>query len=102
MKQKELERLYQHEIKGIKYSKSKVTWMEYGEKCTKHFLQLQNRNISRKNIVKLLNEYGTAVTSTNDMLLMDYYTNIFKEENFSWFDFMRSCPHPKLTDEQQI
>ncbi len=43
--------------------------MEYDEKCTKHFLQLQNRNKSRKNIGKNMDEQGTVVLSINDILI---------------------------------
>lgn len=85
VKQNALERLYQYKINGIIY-RSKM-WMEYGEKCTKHFLQLQKRNI--------LNEDGTASTNSILKILMDHYSEIFKEEdfkstNFSLSDFMSS------------
>ena len=50
------------------YYKNKSNWMEYGEKCTKLFFNLQYRNATNSFLLKLVTNDGVTHDSPNDIL----------------------------------
>ena len=64
--QAELEKLREPKIQGL-ITRSRVTWYEQGEKCTKYFLSLEKRNNSRKSIHCLKSDSG-ILTKKCDIL----------------------------------
>ena len=72
-----MEELFQ-ERSSVIYYKNKANWMEYGEKCTKLFFNLQNRNATKTNVLKLVTNDGVTNDSPNDILkeLVKYFKNM--------------------------
>ena len=66
-KQKELEELM-HERSNVIYYKNKANCVEYGEKCTKFFMNLQYSNANKNNLQKLVTEDGVIYDSPNYIL----------------------------------
>ena len=62
--------------------KSRCRYEELGEKPTKYFLNLENRNYQEKVIQYLIDENGEEVYETKDILEVqkNYYKNLYKEE----------------------
>ena len=65
-KQKEMEELIQ-ERSSVIYYNNKANWMEYGEKCTKLFFNLQYINATKLFLLKLVTNDGVTHDSTNDI-----------------------------------
>ena len=70
--------MYTLRVNGIIY-RSRATWMEKGEKCTAHFLRLNQRNSARKNIMSLYTPNGTLLTSPQEILAeeVDYFKTYY-------------------------
>ena len=56
------------ERSSVIYNKNNANWMEYGEKCTKLFFNLQNRNATKTNVLKLVTNDGVTHESPNYIL----------------------------------
>ena len=48
--------------------RSKADWTEFGEKNTKYFLNLEKRNYKNKCITKLIDEKGTEINNSEEIL----------------------------------
>ena len=61
--------------------RSKAKWVEDGEKCTKFFMQLENRNYKSK-YIKSLNWKNNILRDPNDILSaqQDFYVNLYTEQ----------------------
>ena len=89
-------------------TRSKIQWVEQGEKNTKYFLNLEKRNYNQKYIKKLIVNDSEIVTDPNKILEEEkqyyqklYCTKKYSTENYS--EFLQNNHLPKLTElEQQI
>ena len=66
-KKKTLENLRKVKIQGI-ITRSRVRWIEEGEKPTKYFLSLEKRNFISKTIPMLCTENNTLITDQKEIL----------------------------------
>lgn len=63
----ELESLRETKIKGIML-RTKVTWLDSGEKPSKYFLNLENRNYTNKLIPKIIRDSGEEIFKQDEIL----------------------------------
>lgn len=63
--------------------RSRSRYEDLGEKPTKYFLQLENRNYTNKVINKLIDENGNELTSTKEILKCQqiFYKNLYDDTN---------------------
>jgi hypothetical protein len=59
------------ERSSVIYYKNRVSWMEYGEKCTKFSFNLQHRNATKNDLLKLVTNDGVTHDSPNNILKED-------------------------------
>ena len=73
--------LYEQKIKGAMF-RSKVKWIEEGEKPTKYFFDLEKRNFNKKTISSLTSENG-IITNQNQILneIYIFYKNMYVSSN---------------------
>ena len=76
--QKKLQEIRNEYIKGL-FVRTKVKWIEHGEKPTKYFLSLEKRNYINKTINKLMLDNGCSTTMQSDILLEieKFYTKLY-------------------------
>ena len=76
----DLETKRNSEIKGS-ILRAKVRWLDSGEKPTKYFLNLENRNYTSKLIPKIILESGEEIFNQEDILgeQKNYYENLYSE-----------------------
>ena len=88
-KKQELESLRAVTVQG-QIVRSRMQWLSKGEKPTKFFCKMENRNYLEKNIKKLELKDGSIITQQQDILLSisDFYRNLFKR-----------CPNSKSLQE---
>ena len=105
-KKRELENIRQKRLKGS-IIRSRARWVEEGEKPTRYFLNLENRNYVSKIIPKLEKENNITLTKQEDILeeVKSFYENLFKEENINYVntvdhnnleEWLRETNIPKL------
>jgi exonuclease III len=73
-KQKEMEEIRKNKMKG-QCIRSRVKWVDEGEKPTKYFACLESRNYISKQIPKLITEDGCTISNQED---------IFRGRNWLW------------------
>ena len=86
-KKVELERLRSIKVKGD-LVRSRIQWLHEGEKPTKYFKNLENKNFIEKTIKKIQLKNGTLVTKQEDVLhhIREYYLDLFKSRDDNIFD----------------
>ena len=74
-------RIRKEELNGA-LIRSRANWLEYGERPSKFFLNLENKNKVNKNISEIKLEDGTTLDSQQDILneLADFYEGLYKEK----------------------
>ena len=81
---KELEEIRRKKMEGIKI-RSRVRWIDEGEKMSKYFCGLENRNFVSKTMSTLIKENGEELSEQKDLLkeTQTFYENLYcnKEEN---------------------
>lgn len=100
----EYERINENETKG-RFIRSRSKWIEFGEKNSKFFFQLEKRNYNKKLITNLtVNE--NSITDPNEILkeCNNFYKTLYTETSN---DSVDDCPffeieHPKLTNEDKL
>ena len=77
----EIENLLEYEIRGREI-RTKIKFLEEGEKPTKFFLTLEQRNFNKKNINRLRTSSGSDVTSAKDILseIKTFYTDLYSKK----------------------
>ena len=89
-KNAELEKLRNIRIKG-NLVRSRIQWLHEGEKPSKYFSNLENKNFIEKTIKKLQLRNGRIVTDQREVLhhIREYYVDLFKnrDENIADIDF---------------
>ena len=85
----ELEEIRQEKVQGI-IVRSRAYWHEYGEKCSKYFLNLENRNYLERKIQRLIKDDGEEINCEKEILkeLSRYYSQLYEKKdqisNQSW------------------
>ena len=85
--------------------RSRARWVEYGEKPTNYFVNLEKRNSVNKSISHLQNSKGESVRNQDQILeeTLSFYTNLYESKddklNLEKFDqrLLRS-DFPNLTE----
>lgn len=99
----ELERLKSAQVR------SKIKWIDEGEKNTRYFLNLEKSRANRKLFPNLELDDGTTVVDQFEILKgqREYYTNLYNkqldDENMTRHadNFTEDCAIPRLTDEDK-
>ena len=106
-----LNKIYDFETKGL-ITRSRVRWLEEGEKSSKYFCNLENRSWQKKNISRLEDTEGNLITNPAEILknIQAFYDNLYSfqddtqgvidesEINESLFDKLNI---PKLCEDQK-
>ena len=81
-KKKELQVIRENKIKGQQV-RSKLQWLKEGEKPTKYFCNLENKNFIEKTVKKLQNEKGQFLTEQKEILrtIRNYYASLFQNRD---------------------
>lgn len=101
----ELETLRNNKIKGS-IIRAKAQWLDAGEKPSKYFLNMENRNYTSKLIPKIILESGEEVLEQNNILKeqRSFYKNLYSEKNTASSEDIREqikdLPRPKLSHEK--
>ena len=76
--QNSLEEMRKDYIKGL-FVRTKLKWVEQGEKPTKYFLSLERRNFINKTVNKLVDSNGETITSQAQILseIEKFYKNLY-------------------------
>jgi len=79
--EKELDNMYNSEVKGAQI-RSKVKWIEDGEKCTKYFLNLEKKHQVSNVIQTLKTDDDTVITEQGDLLdeCCRFYENLYTSQ----------------------
>ena len=101
----ELNKIVEDKTKGAMI-RTKMKWMEEGEKPSKYFLGLEKRNYNNKAISRLQKSDGTFVTKLKDIQdeQYNYYSKLYTSVNIPQQDideheFFQNVTYPKLTNE---
>ena len=81
-KKKDLENLRKQKMQG-KILRSKIQWIEEGEKPTKYFCGLESKNFTNKIIPKVQLDDGHLVTEQHDILreAKKYYESLYEKKD---------------------
>ena len=103
----ELDTILEREAKGA-IVRSKVKWVEHGEKCTKYFCSLEKGNFLKKNISRLRGSDGTIISSPEEIMgeahrfYQGLYSTSFTDDRDTEIDdFLRDLELPRLEEEQK-
>ena len=81
-KKQELEQLREHKLRGH-LIRSRLKWLEDGEKPTKYFCNLEKRNFTEKTIRKLKLVNGSTLTDQKQILktVQEFYAKLFDKRS---------------------
>ena len=105
----ELRRIYEERADGA-ILRSKIRWIEHGEKPTKYFFNMERRNYNKKTITELTVEGGITISNDDDILeeIRGFYENLYKtdlgeDSTFLFQDFTENLRSklPKLSGDQK-
>lgn len=105
-KQTELKNIRNHKLRG-NYIRSRVKWIEEGEKPSKYFCNLESQNFISKQITKLERENGQILYNQGDILneTKMFYENLYKKkrqlENENMCLKLTNLDIRKLTEEEK-
>ena len=108
LEQLEIKKAYLEEIRKQKIDdailRSKLKWMEFGEKPSKFFLNLEKQNGVNKQIRKLVDDTGNIITDQNILPeIHKFYSNLYKNrptKAYDWED-LANANVPKLDSQKQ-
>ena len=80
-KNEEMIEIRKKELNGMQI-RSRANWLEYGEKPSKFFLDLESKNTINKNLKELETESG-KITNQKEILeaVKNFYENLYKKRN---------------------
>ena len=104
-KQKELEDSRKEKVEGL-IIRSRARWYEMGEKSTKYFCNLENRNYTNKTIQELTLDSDEIITDQSKILneIRDFYKNLYAEHNISNKnprEYLKDCSFEILSDAEK-
>lgn len=104
-RKKELFELRQKKMEG-KLIRSRAKWIDDGEKVTKYFCNLENRNFISKCMNTLINDTGTTLKDQSDILneTMTFYKHLYSKKfvrNIDLKELLRDSTVPKLTENDK-
>ena len=84
--------------------RSRIKWMELGERSSKHFLNLEKQNKINKEIRQLSTENGDVISGQDGISneIFKFYSNLYKTKDTEEIDIDTLLNHtdiPKLTPE---
>ena len=81
-KKKELEEIRNKKVKGNMVT-SRMQWLHQGEKPSKFFCNLENKNFIEKTVKKVQLTNGSFIIEQKEVLnqIKDYYANLFKNKD---------------------
>ena len=100
----ELQSIRDVKIKGCML-RAKVSWLDAGERPSKYFLNLENRNYTNKLIPKIILDSGEEILKQEDILKeqKNYYENLYSEKlntsREAINEQLSKLPGPKLSDD---
>ena len=106
----ELNRIYERRADGA-ILRSKIRWIEHGEKPTKYFSNMERNNYNKKTITELTFAEGGMISEDNDILeeIRRFYENLYTTEmdidlrdSFTNFTADLSTNLPKLTENERV
>ena len=103
----DLNKHYEYITRGI-IIQSRVQYYEEGEKNTKYFLNLINRNKNKTSIRRLNTQTGTvtsqaAIMKTDKLFYEKLYTNVDGDTNNSWTDEIKdSTEIPQISENDKL
>lgn len=76
--QHQLNAIVSEEVKGI-ITRSRIQWVEQGERSTKYFLGLEKASQKKKSLTKLISESSTILTNQQDISdhVVGFYQHLF-------------------------
>ena len=82
VKQRELQELREEKLKGA-FIRSRVQWLNEGEKPSRYFCSLERRNYLEKTIKRITKENGQICKDQKEILseIKDYYKKLFKNND---------------------
>ena len=92
------------ELKGA-YVRSRAEWLELGEKSSRFFLNLENRNRVNKSITEILKEDNTIINNQTAILqeVKLFYENLYKEnKNIGEAEDINLQPTPLTQLEKEL
>ena len=105
-KKDELLQLRKKKMEGV-FIRSKAKWIQEGEKPTKYFCNLENRNYVSKFMNSLTKENGECLKTQDEILTETkrHYSNLYsakKTEDINLSEKLRHYDVPKLSDNEQM
>ena len=105
MKKTELSDIRKKKMEGV-FIRSKAKWIQQGEKPTKYFCNLENRNYVSKCMNSLITRSGEHLSSQEEILseTKRHYKTLYRSmetDNISIHDLFENLDIPKLTDSEQ-
>ena len=104
----EFNRLYEIKAKGAIF-RSKARWVEYGEKPTKYFFNMEKKSYNKKVISELKRSDGKTVVNEQEIMtaIQTFYENLYSSDidhrsNNVFYDFGRNLQFAKLSDEEML
>ena len=101
-----IEIIEQHKARAAQV-RSRVKWIEDGEKNTKYFLHLEKSRANSKIIDSLTDDNGVTFTNQADILKTQrlYFSNLYKKQTSCNLNkvknFVSDCSVPTLTEDQR-
>ena len=103
--QKDLNELYISKTKGAMV-RARANWIEFGEKPTSYFFNLEKSNAKRKDITKLRRVNGVEIEAKELILdeLYQFYSDLYTEKNTVTIeeDYLDNIQIPQVKHEDQL
>lgn len=99
-KRKELYNLREKKLQGSKI-RSRAKWIQEGEKVTKYFCNLENRNFTSKSMTKLQQSNGNIINSQEEIIreTLLFYKKLYSQKENLQIDLKN---HASLTETQKL
>ena len=95
----EIEEINKRKMDSLRI-RSRAKWFEFGEKSSKYFCQLENRNFKSKCIKEIIKDDGSIVTGLNDILTeqVNFYQKLYDcDDEYSNVDIFNYVNPSKIT-----
>ena len=99
----DLEALYNYITEGI-IMRSKSNWYEFGEKSSKHFLNLEKRKKAKLHVRTIITKKYSEISEPQAILLhiKEFYSTLYKHRSTKGeeecLEYLKTLKIPKLSD----